>query len=690
MMRAAAAHTEELRDPRLGPVCTVPTEVGRTRTRYRTVPSKNHRYRKVVDFGSMFSEHPNYAVIVEPAAPRPAFVAPEQLRWTQTGKNEQAWLQKECRVTGADYWKYFKRPLIPSSHLLLPNVVFAQEDFGIPEQQPTHFTVGVQTDYRESETQTDPYSPEYVVRRGAAASELLQMAALSWGRGLPAGLDEVEMIEWAREKRAWEARLPPLNDRSQLNKRRRMLEEILAKEWALRDAKIQKLQEARLALLENRLRQRHEAQEDATSERINQIYSEYEEEKEARLQKIHNAHMRALRKLEAKRKTAGGKRERLDIVSEFQTYLLTDRRTNKSGGQKSVTNKGVHVHGELHQSVPKPGIKTRKVVDLNPIRVGKAVDLLMKYKAQTEEEKIQQKKRPRRFPVKKNKFTPPASARGKSPSQSEEEEKTELAVIVLQKLLRGRQTQYEMCKAMEDNRDLMRELRTVHSIDSEEQELLKADEEQVTAMKDQRDQQREKVSEQEAFHSGVVGAEQELLFDTLSKEMVRLQEERRIHAFALLADRERRRREAEESGRRQEEERRRREEDEIFTQVVQVHQQSVDMYLEDIILETLEKMSHEKAREEIYEKLKELNEISYAMEKSRDKRQSEEIVSELLYSHLIPGVEKNIFWQNVRLKQRKHLEAAQSIIQEIVASTGATSSTGGQEDETRRDDQERT
>lgn len=57
---------------------------------------------------------------------------------------------------------------------------------------------------------------------------------------MPAGLDEVEMIEWAREKRALEARLPPLDDKSQLNKRRRMLEEILAKEWALRDAKILK------------------------------------------------------------------------------------------------------------------------------------------------------------------------------------------------------------------------------------------------------------------------------------------------------------------------------------------------------------------------------------------------------------------------------------------------------------------
>lgn len=56
------------------------------------------------------------------------------------------------------------------------------------------------------------------------------------------------------------------------------------------------------------------------------------------------------------------------------------------------------------------------------------------------------------------------------------------------------------------------------------------------------------------------------LLDFLSKELIRLQEERRIHAFAMLAERQRRMREAEESGRRQVEERRRREEDEIFKQ----------------------------------------------------------------------------------------------------------------------------
>lgn len=56
------------------------------------------------------------------------------------------------------------------------------------------------------------------------------------------------------------------------------------------------------------------------------------------------------------------------------------------------------------------------------------------------------------------------------------------------------------------------------------------------------------------------------VFDFLSKELVRLQEERRIHAFVMLAERQRRMREAEESGRRQVELKRRQDEDEVFRQ----------------------------------------------------------------------------------------------------------------------------
>ena len=45
---------------------------------------------------------------------------------------------------------------------------------------PATRTVEVQTDYRDSETQTDPYTPEYVVRPGSQP-ELLTLATLSYG-----------------------------------------------------------------------------------------------------------------------------------------------------------------------------------------------------------------------------------------------------------------------------------------------------------------------------------------------------------------------------------------------------------------------------------------------------------------------------------------------------------------------------
>lgn len=57
---------------------------------------------------------------------------------------------------------------------------------------------------------------------------------------MPAGLAEVEMIERARAKRAWEATLPPLNDVSQLEKRKKMMDEMERKEWALRESEIEK------------------------------------------------------------------------------------------------------------------------------------------------------------------------------------------------------------------------------------------------------------------------------------------------------------------------------------------------------------------------------------------------------------------------------------------------------------------
>lgn len=52
----------------------------------------------------------------------------------------------------------------------------------------------------------------------------------------------------------------------------------------------------------------------------------------------------------------------------------------------------------------------------------------------------------------------------------------------------------------------------------------------------------------------------------------------------------------------------------VVSQVVQVHQETVDLYLEDIIVGTLEQTADQQAREEIHRRVKEVNDIAYAME----------------------------------------------------------------------------
>ena len=52
---------------------------------------------------------------------------------------------------------------------------------------PLTRTMQTQTDYRDSEAQTDPYTPEYVVRPGSQP-ELLTLATLAWGEFAAASL----------------------------------------------------------------------------------------------------------------------------------------------------------------------------------------------------------------------------------------------------------------------------------------------------------------------------------------------------------------------------------------------------------------------------------------------------------------------------------------------------------------------
>jgi len=72
-----------------------------------------------------------------------------------------------------------------------------------PQPEPKSKTVEVQTVFRESHAQTDPYSPNYEPDY-QNVPEVLQIAKMRYGDGLPATMHEMHVIEQMRDKRAFD------------------------------------------------------------------------------------------------------------------------------------------------------------------------------------------------------------------------------------------------------------------------------------------------------------------------------------------------------------------------------------------------------------------------------------------------------------------------------------------------------
>uniref|UniRef100_A0A8D0HD47 Cilia- and flagella-associated protein 91 n=1 Tax=Sphenodon punctatus TaxID=8508 RepID=A0A8D0HD47_SPHPU len=556
---------------------------------------------------------------------------------------------EDPEITGRNRWKYFERPFIPFHKPFPLSVVYAAtriDPYTFPPTiheiscSPTARTVGTQTDYRDGEAQTDPYTPEYVAPPGSIP-ELLTLATLTWGRGLPAGLAEVEMIERAREKRAWEATLPPLNDVTQLAKRRKMMDDMERKEWAFREQAIEILQEIRLEVLKNLLKQREENHNEVDVTRLDAHWFNRQQEKEEKIRKIHHEHIKAIRKLIAKGENVERKLERRNVIKDYTEYAsqpygplsrigyFPDNHSERYVVKNRFLNtyEGLlELEASLADSVKQPRTEAPKP------RSTTTKDGFVKRSARLELELAQHTP---------NEQPPGSALHSRSFIVCKMLSLTAYLILVcltfilfvylfLKKMFEGKEKRWE----------LIRELRTTHALQEDGQLLKKAEKQVTLALQRQRDLHEHKLSLVENHLARIEGRVVANMFDFLSKELVRLQEERRIHAFAILAERQRRIREAEESGRRQVEERRRREEDEIFKQMIKVHQSTVDSYLEDIILNSMENTAEEQAREEIQRVAVEINNIAYEMQDRQTHLQSEEIVAELVNSFLIPEIQK--------------------------------------------------
>ena len=178
---------------------------------------------------------------------------------------------------------------------------------------------------------------------------------------------------------------------------------------------------------------------------------------------------------------------------------------------------------------------------------------------------------------------------------------------------------------------------------------------------------------QERIMDGVTEAVQASVIsktmDTLSKELVRLKQERKIDAMVRLAENERRKREAEESGKRQAEQVLRDRQDVLYGELMKVHQGSVDTYLQSVIMKTIDNTSSLQAYQEAKLKVSKINDFLDKVEKKSNK--PEVIIKDLVSSFLIPDVERKKVERELQFRERRFLEAARKTIKNAELEAGS-------------------
>ncbi|WIA14289.1 hypothetical protein OEZ85_002823 [Tetradesmus obliquus] len=297
--------------------------VSGARDHYRQQSSGGFLIEKVPEHANLFSELQQYPATSFRLAANdkvPAFVDrsfhPLQ---RQPGQLRQQSLAQQ--VNGRQQYKYFRRPQLPPGARLSAPLHLTQQQQPVPEPpaqpEPAIKDAYTQSDYRESEAQTLPWSPDWVLPRDPAVlakqavlsakfncqgPKVLQLADLKFGDGLPGGLQEVQRLEKLRQKRAFEASLPPIDDAARLPERQALIEAWEAAEWAEREGEIQGVQDERLALLQAALKVREEEIEEAHRAQVEQRSAALLAAKAQKFAAIHSSRIKTIRHLAARRK----------------------------------------------------------------------------------------------------------------------------------------------------------------------------------------------------------------------------------------------------------------------------------------------------------------------------------------------------------------------------------------------------
>eukprot|EP00938_MAST-03A_sp_MAST-3A-sp1_P007406 g7406.t1 len=431
---------------------------------------------------------------------------------------------------GTQRYKYFKKPLIPYLESNSPTVVLAKREDAMNDESSSKNqerrpgektrTVGVQTKYRDSEAQTDPFTPKFILKPGKSRPEVLSISNLTFSNGLPAGLREIQSIEHAREKRAYEASLPPMTDEVSFTIRRKLMERQEREEFNRREAAIEEANREHLRMIRNALEERERLNESKREHRVDTLRMSKLVEKDRLVSEVYKKRTTKLRKLSNRRQISESKlynpKQTRNVIRDYTNYGSNVYAPIKRLGATMPSQQTLIAHHEadmslnslselehslpnklVSMSIPEP-IVSMKRKELRPIntkmRKEQSIRMHLERTARSLAVNDDTIKSEFVFETTKNEDeaddddeeedddeivvstktteradaedlalqrppTPDINDENDDENEAYEAERTAHAITILQKLLRGRAVQNIMHEGVSENRDLIAELR---------------------------------------------------------------------------------------------------------------------------------------------------------------------------------------------------------------------------------------
>ncbi|KAF7989798.1 hypothetical protein HCN44_008472 [Aphidius gifuensis] len=187
-----------------------------------------------------------------------------------------------------------------------------------------NFNRSTQTDYRDNETQTEPWKPPYCLLHSDTEPEVLSFDDLEWNYNLPVGVDEIEKIKQLRIKNSWKKLMSP-SYCVDIKIQESIIAMIDQHDWKFYDKELQKIVNTRLNEIEKIIKTKNYYQQLKQSLRFEKIEKSLNKIRDKNINNIKQNFNRQVRKLNDKYQD-----NHVEKSSQSKSILLSSKPMKKN------------------------------------------------------------------------------------------------------------------------------------------------------------------------------------------------------------------------------------------------------------------------------------------------------------------------------------------------------------------------